>query len=67
MQAHIDYEDPKLAEAAREILRRHDEGAVEANITSAVRDFLSRYAAGQKSERDRRGRGPPVAEGLRTS
>ena len=40
MQAHIDYEDPKLAEAAREILRRHDEGAVEANITSAVRDFL---------------------------
>ena len=40
MQAHIDYEDPALAEAAREILRRHDEGAVEANITSAVRDFL---------------------------
>ena len=40
MQAHLDYEDPKLAEAARKILRRHDGGAVEANITSAVRDFL---------------------------
>ncbi len=37
---HIDYNDPKLASAAREILRRHDELQPEANITSAVRGFL---------------------------
>ena len=36
----IDYNDPRYAQAAAEILRRHDNGEPEANITSAVRDFL---------------------------
>ena len=40
MPAHIDTNDPKCAEAAAEILRRHDNAEPEANITSAVRDFL---------------------------
>ena len=35
----IDYNDPRYAQAAAEILRRHDGGEPEANITSAVRDF----------------------------
>ena len=40
MSVQIDYNDPRYAEAAAEILRRHDSGEPEANITSAVRDFL---------------------------
>ena len=40
MAAQIDYNDPRYAQAAAEILRRHDNGGPEANITSAVRDFL---------------------------
>ena len=40
MPIHIDHNDPKYREAAAEILRRHDSGEVEANITTAVRDFL---------------------------
>ena len=40
MPVHIDYNDPRYAQAAAEILRRHDSGEAEANITSAVRDFL---------------------------
>ena len=40
MASHLDYGDPKCAEAAREILRRHEAYEAEANITSAVRDFL---------------------------
>ena len=40
MPIHIDYNDPQFAEAAREILRRHDNADPEANTTSAVRDFL---------------------------
>jgi SAM-dependent methyltransferase len=36
----IDYSDPRYAQSAAEILRRHDNGEPEANITSAVRDFL---------------------------
>ena len=40
MAAQIDYNDPRYAQAAAEILRRHDKGEPEANITSAVRDFL---------------------------
>ena len=38
--ADIDWEDPKNEEAAGEILRRHNNFEAEANITSAVRDFL---------------------------
>ena len=40
MAIQIDYNDPRYAQAAAEILRRHDNGGPEANITSAVRDFL---------------------------
>ena len=40
MQEHLDYNDPKYREAAEAILQRHNAGAAEANITSAVRDFL---------------------------
>ena len=40
MAIHIDVDDPKYRNAAAEILRRHDRGEPEANITSAVRDFL---------------------------
>ena len=37
---HIDYADPKYRNTAVEILRRHDNFEAEANITSAIRDFL---------------------------
>ena len=40
MTAQINIDDPRYAASAAEILRRHNEGAAEANITSAVRDFL---------------------------
>ena len=40
MSTQIDYNDPRYAQVAAEILRRHDNGEPEANITSAVRDFL---------------------------
>ena len=40
MPVHIDYNDPRYADSAAEILRRHDNAEPEANITSAVRDFL---------------------------
>ena len=40
MPVHLDYNDPKYADSAAEILRRHNNGETEANITSAVRDFL---------------------------
>ncbi len=40
MPVHIDPNDPKCHSAAAEILRRHDNGEPEANITSVVRDFL---------------------------
>ena len=40
MSIQIDYNDPRYVQAAAEILRRHDSGEPEANITSAVRDFL---------------------------
>ena len=37
---HLDVNDPRYPNAAREILRWHDNFEAEANITSAVRDFL---------------------------
>ena len=37
----IDYNEPRCAQAAAEILRRHEGGEPEANITSAVRNFLT--------------------------
>ena len=50
MPAHIDYDDPKYAEAAREVLRRHDAFEAEANITSAVRRFLTETGLVQSDE-----------------
>ena len=41
MSLHIDPNDPNSKNAAAEILRRHDKGEPEANITSAVRNFLT--------------------------
>ena len=36
----LSYDNAECVAAAAEILRRHDGGEVEANITSAVREFL---------------------------
>ena len=41
MPVHVDPENPNCQAAAAEILRRHNEGQPEANITTAVRDFLT--------------------------
>ena len=40
MVLHLDPSDESYTDAAREILRRHDLNEAEANITSAIRDFL---------------------------
>ena len=40
MTIHIDINDPRYQEAAGNILRRHENLEAEANITSAIRDFL---------------------------
>ena len=40
MTTHLDVNDPAYREAAAAILRRHDNFEAEANITTAVRDFL---------------------------
>ena len=41
MPVHINPDDPDCKKAAAEILRRHNNGEPEANITTAVRDFLT--------------------------
>ena len=41
MAVHIDIDDPKYRDAAAQVLLRHDSFQAEANITSAVRDFLT--------------------------
>ena len=38
---YITTDDPRGAQAAAEVLRRHTDGELEANITSAVRNFLT--------------------------
>ena len=40
MSTHLDVSDRRYAESAAAILRRHDNFEAEANITTAVRDFL---------------------------
>ena len=40
MAVHIDIDDPRYRDAAAQIFLRHDNLQPEANITSAVRDFL---------------------------
>ena len=61
---HIDYDDPKFAAAAAEILQRHNNGEPEANITSAVRDFL--IATGLASPSEILEENPP-AQGSRSA
>ena len=41
MPLHLNPNDPNCKNAAAEILRRHDKGEPEANITTAVRNFLT--------------------------
>ena len=40
MVVHLNLNDKRYPDSAREILRRHDRNEPEANITSAIRDFL---------------------------
>ena len=64
MALHIEHNDPRYAESAAEILRRHNRGEPEANITSAVRDFLVTTGL-VKGEGDSRGEptGPRLTAG----
>ena len=50
MTTQIDIDDAKYREAARQMIWRHDNFEVEANVTSAVRDFLitTRLAASEE-------------------
>ena len=48
--AHLDPSDPRYADAAQAILTRHDNGEPEANITTAVRDFLILTGLAQAEE-----------------
>ncbi len=41
MVVHLELNDERYPDAAREILRRHDLNEAEANITSAIREFLT--------------------------
>ena len=50
MPKHLDVNDPRYAEATAEILRRHDRAEPEANITSAVRNFLTLTELARDSE-----------------
>ena len=52
---HIDVNDPRYRNAAAEILRRHDDFQAEANITSAVRDFLILTGLARRTKRKKAG------------
>ena len=62
MPQHIEYSDPKYTESAAEVLRRHNTDAYEAEIRSAVRDFL--IATGL-AKADEIGEENPPTEGSR--
>ena len=47
---NLDYNDPKYAEAADQILNRYIQNEAEANITSAIRDFLILTGLAKASE-----------------
>ncbi len=64
VSTQIDYNNPRYAQAAANILRRYDNGVREADIASAVRDFL--IATGLASSDDIRQENPP-AEGSRSA
>ena len=61
MPPHINPNDPNSKKAAAEILRRHDNGEAEANITTAVRNFLTVHRP-RETRGDRRGK--PARRGL---
>ena len=50
MAQHIAADDPIYRDCAAEIVRRHEEGGAEANVTSAVRDFLIRTGLARSEE-----------------
>ena len=50
MVQHIDIDEPRYRDAAAQILLRHDNFQPEANITSAVRDFLILTGLAQSEE-----------------
>ena len=52
MDKHLDVNDPRYAAAAAEMLRRYDRAEPEANITSAVRNFLTLTGLAQDDEID---------------
>ena len=59
MVEHLDLNDERYPDAAREILRRHDLNEAEANITSAIREFLTLTNLA-KTERNRRRESAPA-------
>ena len=63
MPGQIDPSDERISRAAGEILRRHNAGEPEANITSAVRDFL--IVAGLVRSEEIIEENPPSADGSR--
>ena len=63
MSGQIDPSDKRISHAAGELLRRHNAGEPEANITSAVRDFL--IATGLVRSKEIREENPPSADGSR--
>ena len=50
MAGHLDVNDPKYPSLAAVILERHQNNAAEANITSAVRDFLIQTGLAKSDE-----------------
>ena len=50
MKVHLNIEDPKHEEKAEWILRQYGNYAIEANITSAIRDFLIETGLAQADE-----------------
>ena len=63
MSGQIDPSDKRISRAAGEILRRHNAGEPEANITSAVRDFL--IVTGLVKSEEIIEENPPSADGSR--
>ena len=52
MTTHLDIDDPRHQQAAAELLRRHSLYEAEANITSAIRDFLISTGLAQPDQID---------------
>ena len=63
MPEQIDPSDERVSRAAGEILRRHDAGEREANITTAIRDFL--IVAGLAKSEEIIEENPPSTDGSR--